>query len=846
MTSFNVDAIGRGLPAHALQQPLRSAIIEHRAAVVTSPPGSGKTTVVPPVLANIADGRVLVAQPRRVTARAAARHLATLTGTPLGDLVGYTVRDDSRVSRNTRVEFVTAGVLVRRLLGNPDLSGVSAVVLDEVHERSIDADLAFAFSQQIALLRDDLAVVAMSATLEAAQWSALLGDAPVLSVPMELHPLTENWAPFPGHRLDERGVRREFLAHIAATTREAMAAHPEHSALVFLPGHREVERVVTLLRADGIEAVPLTGSLSATEQDAVLQPARNGAQRAVVATSVAESSLTVPDIRIVVDSCLAREPRLDLARGISGLVTVSMSQDSGRQRAGRAARVGPGAVYRCVSEAQWASFSAARKPEITTVDLTETALLLALWGDAFARDLALPDHPAPDALRRAQQTLQLLGAVTITGDGTVEITDLGKQLVRFPAHPRLARALIDAAPRIGAVAAAGCVATLQSIQRAPRCDLAALDRQLRRGDDAAARQWRRERDRLQRLLTEVTAAQPPSESAAALPREQALAFVAAAAHPERIACARGGDGSYLLASGTGAQLHRDAALLGQQWLVVTDVARAHAADGSGAQIRAAVPITKQLALEVAATLHTTVTETALVDGRVKARSYERLGAITLSETAVAPTPDQALECVRDEFARRGPQLLHWSMAAQQLRNRLAFVRRYLGDPWPDVSDAALREQGADWLAPEFTQLAQGASLRSVDLVAALQRLLPWPEAAGLPELAPEHLRVPTGSKIRIEYPQAGETDAPARCSVKLQECFGMLNTPLLVGGRAPLVMQLLSPAQRPVAITEDLASFWQQGYPQVRAELRGRYSKHPWPEDPWTAPPQRGTKKSGR
>ncbi len=842
MTSFDVDAIGRDLPALALAAPLRSAITEHRAAVITSPPGSGKTTVVPPVLANLSTGRVVVAQPRRVAARAAARRLASLTGTALGDLVGYTVRDDSKVSRHTRVEFVTAGVLVRRLLHSPDLPGVSAVVLDEVHERSIDADLAFAFSQQIAQLRDDLAVVAMSATLDAAQWATLLGNAPVLSVPMELHPLTEHWMPFAGHRLDERGVRREFLDHVAATTREAMAVHPEHSALVFLPGHREVERVVTCLRADGVEAIALTGSLSAAEQDAALRPAPDGAPRAVIATAVAESSLTVPDIRIVVDSCLAREPRLDLARGISGLVTVSVSQDSGRQRAGRAARVGPGDVYRCVSEAQWASFAAARKPEIATVDLTETALLLALWGDPFARDLALPDRPAPDALRRAQQTLQLLDAVAITADGTVTITDRGEQLARFPTHPRLARALIDAAPRIGPAAAAGCVATLQSTQRAPRGDLAALHRQLRNGDDPAARQWRRERDRLQRLLGGVTS----TAEATDLSAEQALAFVAAAAHPERIACARGGDGSYLFAGGTGAQLHRESALMGQQWLVATDVARGHAADGSGAQIRAAVPITRQLALEVAASMHTTVTETALVDARVTARKYERLGAITLAETAVSPTPEQVLACVRDEFARRGPQLLYWSAAAQQLRNRLAFVHRYLGAPWPDVSDEALRELGADWLGPEFARVADGASLRSLDLVPALQRLLPWPEAAGLADLVPEYLQVPTGSKIRIEYPDAGDADAPARCSVKLQECFGMLDTPRLVGGRAPLVMQLLSPAQRPVAITEDLASFWQQGYPQVRAELRGRYSKHPWPEDPLTAPPQRGTKKSGR
>ena len=844
MPAFDLDRIGAELPATTLITQLQqTASAGH--AVIEAPPGSGKTTVVPPALANVLPGRILVAQPRRVAARAAARRLAELTGTRVGDLVGFSVRGESRVSGSTRVEFVTAGLLVRRLLTAPDLDGVSAVVLDEVHERSLDADLAFALVTEVAELRDDLTVVAMSATLDTARWSQLLGEAPVLSVPMVPHPLTEHWVPLRGERLDDRGVTRELLQHATAVTIRALAEHPEHSALVFMPGAREVDAVVGQLRDAGVRALPLTGSVSSAEQDAALRPDPDGLQRVVVATSIAESSLTVPDVRLVVDSCLAREPRLDLERGLSGLVTVSVSLAGGRQRAGRAARLGPGAVYRCVSEAQWATFVAQPRPEMLTAELTELALTLAVWGDPFGTELALPDPPPVEPLTAAHELLAAIGAIKIDrATGTVSTTARGEQLSQVPAHPRLARALLDAVPAMGAKRASECVAVLQSDARSPGGDLAALQRQLRDGRGPAQQRWRQDTDRFARILAQIRFPES-AEWDAPLTGGAALGLVAALAYPERIARARGRDGSYLLAGGTGAQLGRDSVLSGSEWLAVADVARAHASDGSGARIRSAVAISPELAQVAAPALCTTSVETSFADGRVVAREVQRLGAIQLRATPVPPSPAQATAAVTAEIEKRGLSVLHFSDAATQLRNRLGYLHRHLGAPWPDVSDAALLED-LGWLAPELQQAGAGTPLERLDLYPALQRLLPWPAAARLDELAPERIEVPSGSRIRVDYPDPNDADAPAVLAVKLQECFGWSRTPRLVDGRAALLLHLLSPARRPVAITEDLESFWDNGYTHARAELRGRYPKHPWPEDPRTAPPQRGTKRSGR
>lgn len=856
LVPFDLRRIGAGLPVAGAVGALMDAVRGMGVAVVQAPPGTGKTTLVPPAVAEAlggaagaSGGRVVVTQPRRIAARAAARRLASLTGTRLGETVGYTVRGEARVSAATRVEFVTAGVLVRRLLADPDLPGVAAIVLDEVHERQIETDLAVAMAREVRELRDDLVVVAMSATLDAGRWSALLGDAPVVAVDADLHPLEVTWAPARGvRRLDDRGVTPAFLDHVAAATLDALAAH-EGDGLVFLPGAREVAAVVGRLADAGVRALPLAGSLDARAQDAALAdpgpagpgPSASG-RRVVVATAVAESSLTVPGVRIVVDAGLAREPRFDAGRGMTGLVTVAEARSSAVQRAGRAARQGPGLVVRCFPAEDWAGLRPFPTPEILTADLTSTALDLACWGTPGGEGLALPDAPPAPALGRAVATLVGLGA--LGPDGRTP-TARGRALGRVPSDPRLARALLDASPAVGADRAAEIVALLSLDARVPSADLRDLWRALRRGVPETGR-WQAETRRLARLARGAGV----RTDAAPLADDEALGFTVALAFPDRIAHRRGGpdDPAYLLASGTGAALPPGSALLGQEWLAVADVTRAdgRAAAGQGAVIRAAASLSGGLAREAGAGLLAEETAASFDAGRVTARRTTRLGAITLTSTPVAPTRAQARDAVASALARDGLGLVGFSDAAASLRRRLAFLRAHLGDPWPDVSDAALLASADEWLTPTLDALAAGRP-RPVG-ADQLRALLPWPEASRLDELAPERVRVPSGSAIRVDYPDADGPDPDARpvVAVKLQECFGLSEAPRLAGGRVPVVLHLLSPARRPLAVTDDLASFWTNVYPAVRAENRGRYSKHPWPEDPWTAPARRGTTASGR
>lgn len=863
-SAFDLPALARGLPAGAVLPGLAAAFARDAAPrlVVEAPPGSGKTTVVPPAIACHASGRVVVAEPRRLAARAAAARLASLTGTRVGDLAGYAVRGERRVSPAARVVFVTNGLLVRRLLADPELAGVSAVVIDEVHERGLDGDLAFALSDEVARLRDDLTLAVMSATLDADRWAGLLGDdARVLRVPARPHPLRTVWVPPPDGvaRLDDRGVTRAFLTHVAATIEHALAAHPEGSLLAFLPGRREVDAVVGLLRGRGIDARPLHGSMSSAEQDAALAEPPGGERRVIVATAIAESSLTVPGVHIVVDAGLAREPRLDRRRGIAGLVTVPASQASVAQRAGRAARLGPGVAVHCCAERELALAPAEARPEIATGDLTGLALALAAWGDPDAADLRLPDRPPAAALETARGTLAALGALARDDAGRVRITARGRALARVPAHPRLARALLDAAERIGPERAAELVAALDADLRAPGGDLAALLRELRRGGTPAARRWRRDVRRLARLVPggrrdgndgpRAHTGGPGPGDVDRLPDDAALGLVTGLAHPERIARRREGSiGEYALASGTAAALPRGSALSEAEWLAVADVARARTASASGAVIRAAVPIDRAIVKTAGAALLRDETETAWRDGRVRAWRVRRLGALELARTPTSPDPAAARAAVRALLRGEPPEaaplgILVWTPAAARLRARLALLHRSLGDPWPAMDDASLAARVDDWLGPEIDRLAAGRPASALDLGDALRRLLPWPAAARLDELAPERITVPSGSAVRVDYPDPADPATPPVLAVKLQECFGWTRTPRVADGRVPVQLQLLSPARRPVAITMDLASFWQEGYRQARAELRGRYPRHPWPEDPRTATPTRGTKR---
>lgn len=897
---------------------LRDALEGHGTAVLCAPPGTGKTTLVPLELAGLlgpasgADAdrpvvrRVVVAEPRRIAARAAARRMAWLLGEKVGGRVGYTVRGERVVGPRARVEVVTTGVLLQRLQRDQELAGVDVVVLDECHERHLDADTVAAFLWDVrAALRPELRLVAASATTDAEGWARLLGHAPVITSKDASYPVEVVWAPPARPVRPPHGMRVDpaLLTHVASVVRRALSERAG-DVLCFLPGVGEIARVAGQLGdLSGIEVLQVHGRAPAAVQDAVLSP---GARRRVVlATSVAESSLTVPGVRVVVDAGLAREPRVDHARGLSALTTVRASQAAGRQRAGRAGREAPGAVYRCWAEAEDARLPRFPAPEIKVADLTAFALQTACWGDPDASGLALLDPPPSGALAAARTVLTAIGAVDSAG----RATERGVRMSRLGLHPRLARALLDAAPEVGADRAAEVVALLS--EEPPReygDDLAAAWRTARRGGDAYARRWRAEARRLRAatapapLSGGATGAHapgadepvfnsaaapgpphagrpgqgpdradrpaqsagnvnstPPEATANAVPArsraeasppsgparpgararetsgdDHVVGLVAALAFPERVARAQGG--SYLMVSGTRAELGGGTGLRGAGWLAV---AVADRPVGAGhARVRLGAVVDEETARRAAGALHGEGEEVRWAEGDVVARRVERLGAV---ELAVRPIRNADSGLVRqallDGLREEGLGLLRWSRDAEVLRQRLGFLRRHLGAPWPDVSDDALHARVDDWLEPELSRARRRADLARIDAGQALGRLLPWAsgEAARFEELAPERIEVPSGSRIRIDY---ADPERPV-LAVKLQEMFGLQESPAVAG--VPVLVHLLSPAGRPAAVTADLASFWRDGYRGVRAELRGRYPKHPWPEDPATAEPTRYT-----
>jgi ATP-dependent helicase HrpB len=897
------------LPVRAVLPEVLGALRESGSALLVAPPGSGKTTLVPLALAGAYAGRVVVAQPRRIAARAAARRMAALTGTAVGGPVGYTVRGESRTSPATRIEVVTTGVLVRRLQRDPELPGTGAVLLDECHERHLDTDLALAFLVDVrAALRPELALLAASATVDADRIARRLGDGvpvPVLTTPSSAYPTEIFWCPPPhpdrpaaGHPSGAR-VDPRLLDHVAATVRRAVR-EAAGDVLVFLPGAAEIAGVAGRL-ADlgaGLDLVPLHGRQPGRVQDAALSP---GARRRVVlATAVAESSLTVPGVRIVVDAGLSREPRTDYARGMGSLVTVRVSQAAADQRAGRAGREGPGRVYRCWSAAQHERLPGHAQPEVALADLTGFALELACWGHPDGQGLALPDPPPPAAMQVAASTLRALGALDAAG----RVTARGRLIAAAGTHPRLARALIDGAAAVGRDRAAQVVAVLADDTLAgSRDDLTAAWRRLRSdADRAASARWRDETRRLASVVggrasvaadrTATTAAGNPANSGADgragngptdgpsspagngpgsdadspagngadgragngarlavgddrpghLPDDLAAGLLVGLAYPERLARARSaGAGTYLMAGGTAATLPPGSALAGTEWLAVAVADRVPGS--SAANIRLAAPVDEATARQAAAPLLARVDEVGWADGDVRARRVHRLGAIVLSEHQLSQ-PERGLltDALREGLRHEGIGLLRWDREARALRERLAFCHHVFGPPWPAVDDGALLDAAPLWLGAELARARRRADLERVDAGSALRRLLAWPQAARLDELAPERLRAPSGSRIRVDY---ADPAAPV-LAVPVQEAFGWRSAPVIADGRVTVLLHLLSPAGRPVAVTSDLPSFWRTGYPQVRAELRGRYPRHPWPEDPTTAPPTRRTGQARR
>ncbi|MGV9816760.1 ATP-dependent RNA helicase [Streptomyces cellulosae] len=912
------------LPVRAALPSLTRALEEHGTSVLVAPPGTGKTTLVPLALAGLWGAgparRVLVAEPRRIAARAAARRMAWLLGERVGASVGFTVRGDRVVGRDTRVEVVTTGVLLQRLQRDQELAGVDAVVLDECHERHLDADTAAAFLWDVReTLRPDLRLVAASATTDAEGWARLLGGAPVAEARGAAHSVDVVWAPPPRAVRPPHGmwVDPALLTHVAAVVRRALTER-DGDVLVFLPGVGEISRVAGMLGGlPGVDVLQVHGRAPAAVQDAVLSPGER--RRVVLATSVAESSLTVPGVRVVVDSGLAREPRVDHARGLSALATVRASRAAGRQRAGRAGREAPGAVYRCWAEAEDARLPSYPSPEIKVADLTAFALQAACWGDPDASGLALLDPPPGGAMAAAREVLTAIDAVRPDGRPTLR----GTRLTRLGLHPRLGRALLDASPRVGAALAAEVVALLS--EEPPRDygdDLPTALRRARRGGDGYAARWRTEVRRLRGALSQAEGAEGPGGVAeggpsgaggpgASVPsdggtlptagsgrrsggreaapgargagaeeravggrkapgsggpsmpsgagtvptarggsrsggreaapgargagaEERAAGLVVALAFPERVARVDGG--SYLMVGGTRAEVGAGSALRGAEWVAVAvadrPVGRGHA------RVLLGAAVDEDVARHAAGTLLERREEVHWADGDVVARRVERLGAV---ELAARPLMDADPVLVRaallDGLRREGFGLLRWPAGAEVLRQRLAFLHKRLGEPWPDVSDEALHARVDEWLEPELSRARRRADLARIDAGQALARLLPWAsgEAARLDELAPERITVPSGSAVRVDW---SDPEQPV-LAVKLQEMFGLQESPTVAG--VPLLVHLLSPAGRPAAVTADLASFWREGYQQVRAELRGRYPKHPWPEDPAAARPTRHT-----
>ncbi|MFC4852420.1 ATP-dependent helicase HrpB [Actinophytocola glycyrrhizae] len=783
------------LPIRAVLDDVTAALDEHGTAVLVAPPGTGKTTVMPLALA----GTVVVAEPRRLAARAAATRMAALLGEPVGRTVGYAVRGDRKLSRDTRIEVVTTGLLVRRLQRDPSLERVGTVVLDEIHERHLDADLLLTLLLDArAGLRPDLRLLATSATVATDRVAALLGDGtPVITAHVRTHPVTITYTP------PARGERAE--QRVARTVRTALSEQ-DGDVLVFLPGAGEINRVTGLL--SGVHTVPLHGRLPAAKQDAALT--QGTARRVVLATAVAESSLTVPGVRAVVDSGLARVPRMDHRRGLAGLVTTRVSMSVAEQRTGRAGREAPGRVYRCWAEHEHATLPAQPEPEIRTADLTRLALELACWGTPDGSALDWWDPPPAGALAAGRAVLTALGALDATG----AVTDRGRRIADVGLHPRLARALLDGAEAVGATAAAEVVALLDDETLATGTSVEDTLRRLRRDGD---RRWAREVRRLAALVP------------AGPHRTPDPALVVALAHPERLARRRApGSPVYLMAGGTAAEL--DGAT-DAEWLAIASADRQPGR--TQGKIRLAARADQALAERAAPALLSEADEIAWAGGDVVARHVRRLGAIVLRDKPLPdPDPARVRDALVDGLRAEGLDLLRWTESATRLRQRLALLHRALGDPWPSVTDDALLTAAPVWLGPELATARRRADLAKVDTHGALRRLLPWPAAGRLDELAPDRIQVPSGARVRIDY----GADDPV-LPVKLQETFGWLDTPAVADGRVPVLLHLLSPAGRPVAITRDLSTFWREGYRQVRAELRGRYPKHPWPEDPATATP---------
>ncbi|WP_295848234.1 ATP-dependent helicase HrpB [Tardiphaga sp.] len=822
------------LPIDAVLDDIAQALTRGNAAVLVAPPGAGKTTRVPLALLDapwLNGKKIIMLEPRRIAARASAERMAKTLGERVGETVGYRVRFGSKISRNTRIEVVTEGIFSRQILDDPELTDVAAVLFDEFHERSLDADMGLALARDAQVgLREDLRILVMSATIDGARVARLLGDAPVIESLGRAFPVETRYL---GRKADAQ-IERQMADAIAT----ALRADPG-SVLAFLPGAAEIRRTQTFLAERihdaGIEIVPLFGALDAAVQDRAIQPAPKGQRKVVLATSIAETSLTIEGVRIVVDCGLARVPRYEPDIGLTRLETVRASRAAVDQRRGRAGRTEPGICYRLWDEPQTASLPAYTQPEILSADLSSLVLDLAQWGVSDPAQLAFLDAPPAPALKEARALLRELGALDDDG----RITSEGEALRALALPARLARMIVDS-HRLGAGAEAAEIAAILS------------ERGL--GGDSVDLDYRRDqfrRDRSQRAssartLAQRWAAQVAGAERAALAAVQqggggppSTGVMLAFAFPDRIARNRG-KGGFVLANGRGASIDQTQALARVPYIAVAELTGT-AANG---RILLAAPIEQsdieqRFADQIEAVDEISFDRPSMA---LRGRRKRTLHAITLSEApfTLRPLADTA-KVLADGLVGAGIERLPWSKPLLQWRGRVMFLRAAEGEAWPDLSDGALADSRDEWLLPALFDKTSLKEFSAGELSDALMARLPWEQRARLDKEAPTHFEAPTGTMLAIDY----EAEQGPTIAVRLQELFGLNAHPSVARGAVPLVLELLSPAQRPVQVTRDLPGFWRGSYLDVRSDLRGRYPRHPWPEDPASAMPTRRVKPRG-
>ncbi|HUL18433.1 MAG TPA: ATP-dependent helicase HrpB [Steroidobacteraceae bacterium] len=836
-----------GLPIDAVLAPLMAALRAQGAAVLEAPPGAGKSTVVPLALLGepwAGAGKIVMLEPRRLAARAVAMRMAQTLGENVGETVGYRMRLDTRVSGATRIEVVTEGVLTRMLQADAALEGVAAVIFDEFHERSLQADLGLALTLDArANLRPGLHLLVMSATLDGAAVARLIGDAPLISAPGRSFPVTTHYLPAGPPLLPQAGRGADTPERrVTQLIRRALRESPG-DVLAFLPGAREIRRVAAALAAEGspqLTVLPLFADLPAEAQRAALAPAASAARKVVLATNIAETSLTIEGVSIVVDSGLTRRARFDPATGMGRLETQRISRASAEQRQGRAGRTQPGVCYRAWGEGAHAALAPYSAPEILDADLTPLALELAGWGAQDAAALRWLDAPPAAQLASARDLLARLGALDAQG----RISAHGREMARLPLHPRLAHLLLNARS-LGLVPLAAQLAALLSERDLLRGQAGARDADIRsrlellNGEGAAGadrfalERARRAARELQRQAGGAPAAHGRTDDA------HAAGLLLAFAYPDRIARRRpGGEGRYSLTSGRGAAFAAPQSLAQSEFIVAVDLDDAE----REARILLAAPLSRaDLEAHFAAAIRRTQTvEWNAREEAVSARRSVQLDALVLEEGPLPQVPPAAARAAMLAGVRAlGLEALPWDREARELRARLQFVRAQGAGDWPEVSRAALEASLEEWLAPWLEGVTRRTHLARVPLAQALLARLSHAQQRELDAAAPTHLTLPTGTRVRIDYEGAG---APL-AAVRLQEVFGLAATPRLGRAQVPVTLQLLSPAQRPLQVTRDLASFWRGAYAQVRKDMRGRYPRHDWPEDPLSAAPTRGVRR---